>query len=146
MNFHQGTAGAPPCRHARAALLRAFVPDIGEKLGFRSARERKSVSRRGRSAAATTGGDDGVVGVVRGERRLLAERRAGVSILISEICLKREARRRGKYIVCCSPLQSNFIQSTIALRNLTDRAKLARAHAFATTSPRMRNNRGEEDY
>lgn len=49
------------------ALFRAFVPDIGEKLGLRDARERKSVSRREQSA-----GDDGSSGVggvgVRGER------------------------------------------------------------------------------
>lgn len=73
MNFHQGTADAPrrvaraPLRSCHHALLRAFVPDIGEKLGFRGARERKSVSHRGQSAQRRWGWRRSRC-VVRGER------------------------------------------------------------------------------
>lgn len=83
-------------------LFRAF--DIGEKLGFRCGSLFRIEDNDG-------GGGGG--GGARGEQSEVVSRMAGVSILISEICLKRGARRRGKYRACF-PLRSNFIQSTIA--------------------------------
>jgi len=71
MNFHQATAGAR-C-HARAMLLRAFVPDIGEKLGFPRCEGCKSLFwkwwRSGAVAEATLMFEENKASVVSGTAR-----------------------------------------------------------------------------